>query len=180
MSFNCGESAKKITLAFSLKVSGASPYWSILKYYQRLEKEQVRSSILEAGAAYWSALAANWTRNEVKGAMRPQTVADNLYRLRQQVNFLAAQFEVSEPVEGIRPVQYETVEAVTFEFGYQVYDTSQFELVQYLMDSPGSFSLEHKILWSNLAYWGALADRELGLLEPKQLNQSAANCIYRL
>jgi hypothetical protein len=53
-------------------------------------------------------------------------------------------------------------------------------MVQYLMDSEQEFSLEKKLLWSNDAYWSAIAYRELGVLSDSQLIQCAINCVIRL
>jgi hypothetical protein len=52
--------------------------------------------------------------------------------------------------------------------------------MQGLLNSREQITLEQKILWSSVAYWGAIADQELSVLDEAGLNQSAANCIIRL
>ena len=174
---------KTIQLQFQLVVEELSPYWSIVKYYQGVEKEKARQMLLEAAWQYWLPFAfEEGDRPEMRQRAKSEARKAS-YWLQHQINFLESQFEV-EVVNSARlkPLGYRGQGRVNFRFRYQLRAQQEklIELIQYLMDVPESFVLEQKLLSSSLAYWGVIADRELGLLNEEGLNQSAANCIIRL
>ncbi|MGH2414860.1 MAG: hypothetical protein ACRDEA_14445, partial [Microcystaceae cyanobacterium] len=159
-------------------------YWSILKYYQQLERPEARRLIVEAASGFWRALAATQGNGVREMGKQRQEVEQGIYQLTQQIGFLQNQFKLGEFVlqgQLINYLEYEAPEPVTFKFRYQAKrDTEQFLLLQYVMDRETQLSPQQKVLWSSVAYWGALADKELAILPPEQLRESAANCICRL
>lgn len=168
------------TLHFQLVVEESSPYWSIVKYYQEVEKEKSKQMLLESLWQYWLPLAI---RERCASEEGESEAREAIYWLQQQINLLQSQFEVQEVSQSsLKPLAYRGKGTARFRFRCQPrsQENSLRQLTDYLMDVPEVFVLEQKLLCASLAYWGAIADRELGLLNEKGLNQSAANCIIRL
>jgi hypothetical protein len=172
-----------VQLQFQLAIEGRSPYWSIVKYYQGIEKEKARQMLLEAAWQYWFPFALVEGETPEGKEQGQGEARQAIYWLQHQINFLESQFEVEVgKSERVKPLGCQGKEVAHFRFRYQLRAQQEklIQLIQYLMDVPDSFALAQKLLSSSLAYWGAIADRELGLLNEKGLNQSAANCIIRL
>lgn len=175
---------KRLNFSCRLVVPGKSPYWSTVKYYQTLEPERARQMLLEAILGYWLPLTAAQESKPEETEWRKQQAWEGIYRVQQQINFLQNQFGRGEQAQGeLKPLNYQGGETASFELRYQprVLEAGQLSrLIQYLSEPPEEVFFQQKILWASVAYWGAIADRELGLLDKAGLNQSAANCIIRL
>lgn len=172
---------KRVDFVCHLAPSPQSPYWSIVKYYQSLDKEKSRQMVLQALTTFW--LPEPRQSEEENSNQEPQRegVKDAIYCLQQQINWLQSQFPLTEAnKEEIQFLDYKSRKETHFSFRFQSRASESSESMQQLLNSHEKVTLEQKILWSSLAYWGAIADRELGLLDEEELNQSAANCIIRL
>jgi hypothetical protein len=170
------ENDKIVRYKSSVSAKGDSPYWSLLKYYQQLECLESRQLILEAAAAFWLPLVAK--EGEMKGEALRCLVTDCLYRLRRQEREITCQFRLLEEAATVEPLFVSpTRETVSFAFVYRVSDAGKVPLVRYLMDSQRSFTLPQKVLWSSQAFWGAIAEREVGQANAEQLSRIATYCI---
>lgn len=176
-------SGKTINCTFQLASEAKSPYWSVVKYYQSLEKEKARQLLLEAITGYWGAIALLRCERELSVLTKKSCLEEGIYQLGMQIDFLRCQFALDEHVEckSLKYLPFWSGEPALFDFRHQIaIETTEGLLVQFLMDSTTLISREQKVLWSSLSYWGAIAERELGILPSEQLTLSAANCIYRL
>jgi hypothetical protein len=174
---------RTINCTFQLTSETKSPYWSVVKYYQTLEKEKARQLLLESAIGYWGALATLRYTKELSVLNKKYCLEEGIYQLGMQIDFLRCQFPAIEqqPGRNLRYLPFREGEAAIFDFRYQTsVNTTEGLLVQFLMDATTLISKEQKVLWSSLSYWGAIADRELEVLPTEELTHSAANCIYWL
>lgn len=176
------ESRRRKYLLWHISQGKDSCYWGLLKYYKTQEKERVRQMILEAANVYWSPFASRYFSKFSNLNEEQQEVWRCIYQLQQQVLELQKQFHLEDLNEGVsKPIDYVASEPIEFELCCRVEaDSTSGKMVQYLMDSEQEFPLEKKLLWSNDAYWSAIAYRELGVLSDSQLIQCAINCVIRL
>ncbi len=173
--------AKRVNFACQLVASAQSPYWSVLKYYQSVDPEKSKQMMLQSLIAYWLPQDEKTQESDATGGEVKQEVKEAIYCLQQQINWLQGQFSFNKAnKQQIEPLGYQNQEEITFSFRYQIKDPESGQFIQRLLKSRSQISLEQKILWSSVAYWGVIADRELGLLDQAGLNQSAANCLIRL
>lgn len=175
---------KTTNCTFELTSDVKSPYWSVVKYYQTLEKEKARQLLLEAAIGYWGAIAALRGVEELSASDKKYRLEEGIYQLRMQIDFLRCQFPINEQeCNYLKYLPFRKGETASFDFRCQtaVDTTTEGLLVQFLMDASTLISKEQKVLWSSLSYWGAIADRELKVLSSEEeLTHSAANCIYWL
>lgn len=174
---------KTTNCTFELTSDVKSPYWSVVKYYQTLEKEKARQLLLEAAIGYWGAVATVRCAKELSASNKKYCLEEGIYQLGMQIDFLRCQFLLDEQQEGknLKYLPFREGEAASFAFRCQTaVDTTEGLLVQFLMDATTLISKEQKVMWSSLSYWGAIADRELEVLPSEQLTHSAANCVYLL
>lgn len=176
------ESRRRKYLLWHTKQEKESCYWGLLKYYEAQEKERVRQMILEAVSSYWSPFASRHFSKFANVNEEQQEVWCCIYELQQQIFELKKQFCLEDlKNREVKPINYVASEPIEFDLCCRVEaDSASGKMVQYLMDSERKFPLEKKILWSNDAYWSAIAYRELGVLSNPQLIQCALNCVIRL
>lgn len=176
------ESRRRKYLLWHTEQGKDSCYWGLLKYYKSQKKERVRQMILEAASGYWSPFVSRYFSKFANVNEEQQEVWCCIYQLQQQIFELQKQFHLEDLKEGVaKPIDYVASEPIEFELCCRVEADSVFgKMVQYLMDSEQEFSLEKNLLWSNDAYWSAIAYRELGVLSDSQLIQCALNCVIGL
>jgi hypothetical protein len=180
-----GKFVKSIDITFQLTAEAFSPYWSLLKYYQSATKEKVRQMFFEAVVGYWGALARTQFQEYRDPTSSRRVAIEAIYGLEQQINELQSQFEIDLSQKSKRSwlssrLDLEAQSSISLSLRFQVQSTWQVLLTRYLSDEASQFSTEQKILWANLAYWGALAERELEILTPEQLSWSASCCVKSL
>ena len=79
------DSKTLINFILQLEVSGKSPYWSILKYYQQLEKDKVRQMLVEAATVFWQPLVDEEITEKDNSQREQRELKKSTYQLQQQI-----------------------------------------------------------------------------------------------
>lgn len=160
-----------------------SPYWSITRFYQDKNLDELKLFILEAARAFWLPLA-HVHQGETSQAILRDAVLKSLSLLRWRVTELTITYELDKSKqEAISSLVKQGRKPAFLEIEQRLFikANSPVEILwKYLLQDEIGLNLEKKILWSSSAYWGVLAYREVLGLSQEDLRVIAANCVTLL
>lgn len=172
---------KRFSYVFKHRVNSANLEWGLIKYYQSITPETLREMLLEASTTFWIAHVTYQRTLELWEAYGQAT--DAIYKLLMQIQYLVTHFNL-EPISEKTPsllLPEIAVEPTEFVFRYQGKTGTQYgELIQFYQSNQTLFSNYRKVLYPSVAFWGAIAWQELGLLSSSQEKEIGSYCVYLL
>ena len=172
---------KRFSYVFKHRVNEANLEWGLIKYYQSITPETLREMLLEASTTFWIAHVTYQRTLELWEAYGQAT--DAIYKLLMQIEYLVTHFNldpISERTTSLLLPEM-AVEPTELVFRYQGKTGTRYgELIQFCQSNQTLFSNYRKVLYPSVAFWGAIAWQELGLLSSSQEKEMGSYCVYLL
>lgn len=177
-----GTSAKIIDFSWTKKVEGYSIDWGLIQSYQTLQTEEVRERLIEAAMTFWKPIVTYALQDKRELAKKQALLS--IYKIQNHCQLLSDRFKVNSipPTRPYFSLSLQDVPPLNFEFRYQVQSNSERgELLQFFLNDKILLNRYEKILKPSIAYWGAIAWEEMGLISSSSEKEEIATyCLYQL